>query len=167
VAAACLWALGCGSGGSGGGSGGGALDGTWTWVSASCNRPGLSSTDADPVGHAPTTISGSLGEDTSTIPVTGESCTITVSFTVSYPSAGSFTFTWSSTSTIACSAGCSSLCSGIPTADCLCGVGFVVSNRVLSGTYTIQGNQATLTIPQMPADDSLCPSGLEVITLQK
>jgi hypothetical protein len=39
--------------------------------------------------------------------------------------------------------------------------------HVFSGTYAIQGNQATLTIPQTPADNFGCASGLEVITMQK
>ena len=153
MVAACIWALGCGSGGSGGGGdgggggGSGALDGTWTWLSVTCNGIPVSMVTIT------ATFSGSSGEFTNTL---GVSCALTTSYTVSYPSAGSFTWTMSSAGT--CNpANCA--------APSICNA--PASNHVFSGTYTIQGNQATLTIPQTPADYASCASGFEVITMQK
>jgi hypothetical protein len=151
MVAACIWALGCGSGGSGGGDGGGgggsgALDGTWTWVSVTCNGTAQLNVTIT------ATFSGSSGEFTNTL---GVSCAATTSCTVSYPSAGSFTWTMSSAET----------CNPANCAPSICNA--PASNHVFSGTYTIQGNQATLTIPQTPADYAGCASGFEVITMQK
>jgi hypothetical protein len=145
MAAACLWALGCGSGG-GGGGGSGALDGTWTWVSLTCNGTAMSMVTIT------ATFSGSSGEFTNTL---NASCAAITSCTVSYPSAGSFTWTMSSAMT----------CNPANCVPSICNA--PASNHVFSGTYTIQGNQATLTIPQTPADNAGCASGFEVITMQK
>jgi hypothetical protein len=153
MAAACILALACGSGGSGGGgvdAGGGgdsgALDGTWTWVSATCNGTAMSMVTIT------ATFSGSSGELTNTLDA---SCAATTSCTVSYPSAGSFTWTMSSAET----------CNPANCVPSICNA--PASNHVFSGTYTIQGNQATLTIPQTPADYAGCASGFEVITMQR
>ncbi len=154
IAAACLWALGCGGGGSGGvgdsggTGGGGALDGTWTWVSWTCNGTAMSMVPIT------ATFSGSSGELANTLSV-APSCSMTTCCTVSYPSAGSFTWTMSSAPTCDPANCIPSMCNS------------PASNHVFAGTYTIQGNQATLTIPQAPADDAGCASGLEVITMQK
>ena len=153
MAAACILALACGSGGSGGGgvdAGGGgdsgALDGTWTWVSLTCNGIPVSMVTIT------ATFSGSSGEFTNGLDA---SCALTTSCTVGYPSAGSFTWTMSSAET----------CNPANCVPSICNA--PASNHVFSGTYTIQGNQATLTIPQTPADYAGCASGFEVITMQK
>jgi hypothetical protein len=129
------------------------LDGTWTWVSLAC-----SGTD---VPFAPDTtlttfqISGNTGELTiirSACPVAGGGGTESGNMTFSYPSAGHVTI--SSPLPITCvPANCSADCDGSRTFG-------------LTGTYTytIQGNQATLTDQQT---SDICPSGYLYMVWQK
>ena len=129
------------------------LDGTWTWVSGTCNGTAISfSSDTTSVTLQ---ISGSTGEFTmirSACPTSGGGGTESGNLTLSYPSAGSVTMSWLSTTCVP--ANCSGDCTG-------------PEPSLLTSTYTIQGNQLTWTTQQTPDNYPPCRSGLQVVTLQK
>ena len=147
AAAACVLVWGCG--GSSNGTGGGTLEGTWTLDSATCNGTAIS------FGGAAITIniSGSSGNFTTKLTNNGTTCSMIEDISVAYPSTGSFTFTMDTTVN----------CSPSSCAGSYCGT--ATGNQVLSGTYTINGNQANVTIPQTPSNNSNCASGQEVMVL--
>lgn len=125
----------------------GQLDGTWKWMSATC--------DGKPIDFGTVMLTyvftGTTGKTVTTF--TDKSCAQTNPFTVSYPSTNNVIITAAGVATCE------------PTGCSACRLDPV--NQVHVGTFTIEGNTATVTIPKTPADSWGCASALEVIVLQK